>query len=45
VVSIFKELAAQGKTVVMVTHDHDLAVRADTVVTLFDGEIRQVVNA
>lgn len=45
VVSIFKELAARGKTIVMATHDHDIAAQADMVVSLFDGEIRQVVNA
>ncbi len=39
VVGIFEELAGQGKTVVMVTHDLDLAQRAGRMVTLADGEI------
>ncbi len=32
-------LAASGKTVLMVTHDDDLASRAGRVITLQDGEI------
>lgn len=39
VVAIFKELANQGKTVVMVTHDTDLAGAADRAITLSDGEL------
>jgi putative ABC transport system ATP-binding protein len=37
VVAIFKALAAQGKTVIMATHDPDLAARADRVIRLSDG--------
>ncbi len=33
------QLAASGKTVLMVTHDDDLASRASRVITLKDGEI------
>ena len=33
------QLAASGKTVLMVTHDDDLASRASRVITLQDGEI------
>ncbi len=40
VVAIFKELVKQGKTVVLVTHDHDLANEADRVLTLNDGQIQ-----
>ncbi|MEY2846596.1 MAG: hypothetical protein RL076_2142 [Chloroflexota bacterium] len=36
---LFQELAAQGKTVVMVTHDSDLARRAGRAVTVADGQI------
>lgn len=36
---LFQELAAQGKTVVMVTHDSDLARRAGRAVTVTDGQI------
>jgi putative ABC transport system ATP-binding protein len=36
---LFEELVAQGKTVVMVTHDNDLARRAGRAVVVADGEI------
>jgi putative ABC transport system ATP-binding protein len=36
---LFEELVAQGKTVVMVTHDNDLARRAGRAVTVADGQI------
>ena len=37
--TLFQDLAAQGKTVVMVTHDADLARRAGRAVTVTDGQI------
>jgi putative ABC transport system ATP-binding protein len=36
---LFEQLAAQGKTVVMVTHDDDLARRASRAVVVTDGQI------
>jgi putative ABC transport system ATP-binding protein len=42
VLDFFKELAAKGKTIVMVTHDNDLANRSGRIVTVYDG---QVLNA
>jgi putative ABC transport system ATP-binding protein len=39
VLQVFERLVAQGKTVVMVTHDEDIARRATRVVVLADGEI------
>ena len=36
---LFEQLAAQGKTVVMVTHDNDLARRAARSVVVADGQI------
>ncbi len=36
---LFEELVEQGKTVVMVTHDTDLARRAGRAVTVADGQI------
>lgn len=39
VMSVFEDLAAQGKTVVFVTHDRDLAQRAPRLIALSDGEI------
>jgi ABC-type lipoprotein export system ATPase subunit len=37
--SIFAELVAQGKTIVMVTHDRALAARMTHVVELADGAL------
>jgi ABC-type lipoprotein export system ATPase subunit len=44
---LFEELAAQRKTILMVTHDKDLARRASRTLLLVDGEIisETVVNA
>jgi putative ABC transport system ATP-binding protein len=39
VVRVFEDLVHQGKTVVVVTHDRDLAGRAGRIITLADGEI------
>ena len=39
VLAVFEQLAAQGKTVLLVTHDTDIARRAGRVITLADGEI------
>jgi putative ABC transport system ATP-binding protein len=39
VLRMFRDLTAQGKTVVLVTHDKDIAHRASRVISLADGEI------
>jgi putative ABC transport system ATP-binding protein len=39
IMGVFKELHKQGQTVVMVTHESDIAANADRVVTLRDGLI------
>lgn len=39
VIDFFKELAAGGKTILMVTHDNDLARRSGRIVTVYDGQI------
>ncbi len=39
VLSIFKKLAGQGKTVVMVTHDNQIASEADRIIRISAGEI------
>jgi lipoprotein-releasing system ATP-binding protein len=39
VIGIFRELAQQGNTIIVVTHDRDLAERADRIVELADGKI------
>ena len=38
--ALFEDLAHQGKTLVMVTHDRDLAARIPRVVSVQDGRIR-----
>jgi ABC-type lipoprotein export system ATPase subunit len=37
VMAILQGLVAQGKTVILVTHEHDIAAYASRVVTLRDG--------
>jgi putative ABC transport system ATP-binding protein len=39
VLEVFEDLVEQGKTVVLVTHDKDIAWRATRTITLADGEI------
>ncbi len=47
VFALFEDLVAQGKTIVMVTHDNDLARRASRAVIVVDGEVtnQYVTNA
>ncbi len=40
VATIFDELAAGGQSIVMVTHDHALAQRAQRIVTMEDGRVQ-----
>ncbi len=39
ILALFRRLAANGKTVVMVTHERDIAPLVDRVITLADGNI------
>ena len=39
IMDVFRDLHAQGQTIVMVTHEHDIAAHAARVVTLRDGVI------
>ena len=39
VIELFEELVDQGKTILMVTHDDELASRAQRIITLADGKI------
>jgi putative ABC transport system ATP-binding protein len=39
VIDVFEELATQGKTIFLVTHDEDVAKRATRIITLADGKI------
>ena len=37
--SLFQRLVSEGKTILMVTHDEDLAQQGTRIVTIADGEI------
>ena len=39
VMQLFEKLVAQGKTILMVTHDRDLSRRARRIITIADGQI------
>ena len=39
IINLFEQLVANGKTILMVTHDLDLAQRASRTIMLVDGEI------
>ena len=40
--NLFRKLVSDGKTVVMVTHDEELAYKADRVIPIKDGEIGEI---
>jgi putative ABC transport system ATP-binding protein len=42
ILDLLRELARTGKTIVTVTHERDIASRADRVVTLVDGRVAEV---
>src|SRR3989339_172014 len=39
IIDLLKELNAQGNTIIMVTHEHDVAAHASRIITLRDGSI------
>ncbi|HEU4799517.1 MAG TPA: ABC transporter ATP-binding protein [Gemmatimonadales bacterium] len=41
IMGLFSELHAQGQTIVLVTHEHDIAEHADRQVHLKDGQVEQ----
>ncbi|MBT4496436.1 MAG: ABC transporter ATP-binding protein, partial [Gemmatimonadetes bacterium] len=45
VVALFEELVAEGKTVIVVTHDQDIARRARRIIRLRDGLIEEDTGA
>lgn len=40
VLALFKELNEQGNTIIMITHDRNVATRADRVITIVDGKVK-----
>lgn len=40
----FKEMVAKGRTVIMVTHDIELASQTDRAIVLKDGQVQQIVT-
>jgi putative ABC transport system ATP-binding protein len=44
VLNLLRECANQGQTVVMVTHDHEMAQRTDRVIAMHDGKIVKVMS-
>jgi len=42
ILRLFKQLQAQGHTIVLITHDAEVAARADRVLSMHDGELKEV---
>jgi putative ABC transport system ATP-binding protein len=42
ILDLFKALQAEGHTIVLITHDGEVAARADRVLSMHDGEMREV---
>ena len=41
IMKIFRDLNEQGKTIVMITHEEDIASRSKRIINLKDGEITE----
>ena len=41
IMALFEELHRENQTIVLVTHEHDIAAHADRQVHLFDGKVEQ----
>lgn len=44
IINIFKELNEEGITIILITHDINVAKQAKRIVEIFDGELREVEN-
>jgi putative ABC transport system ATP-binding protein len=44
VMTIFEDINRQGMTVIIVTHEHDIAERTKKIVRLHDGNIKEIVS-
>ncbi|MFN7784022.1 MAG: ABC transporter ATP-binding protein [Lysobacterales bacterium] len=42
ILKLFQSLQAQGHTIVLITHDPDVAERADRVLSMHDGELKEL---
>ena len=42
ILNLFKRLQENGHTIVLITHDHEVAARADRVLSMHDGEMKEV---
>ena len=42
--TLLQEINARGTTIIMVTHDPDLALRSDRNVQMLDGQIQDIVT-
>src|SRR5258706_283029 len=41
IMALFEKLHAEGNTIIVVTHEHDIAERAHRVITIRDGQIEK----
>ncbi len=41
IMALFERLHAEGNTIIVVTHEHDIAARAHRIITIRDGEIEK----
>lgn len=41
IISLFKELHSEGRTIIMITHDEKIATNADRIIRILDGNISE----
>ncbi len=44
IINIFKDLNKEGITIILITHDINVAKKAERIVKIFDGELKEVEN-